>query len=585
MVESTFQENNESARTSVSDVESVNHHPDGENVGEDYRSSRNVVGNNTPSLGSSQGGATADTCDDNGDDYHRRRSRQRSTETKNGTNETNDKYRKDTDRHVDKETTNTKSCLNEKNISENGKHQNGVGVDAERDANHSDEKDEEDEGLDHHKALEEMAKRKEEAKRRRRKKKRTGSSLVSSCFQDLYKLTGEILGEGAYASVQTCVNIYTDQEYAVKMIEKVPGHARARVFREVETFHHLQGHPNIIQLTEYFEDEEKFYLVFEKIDGGQLLWRIQEYKCFTEAAAAAIVKQVASALAFMHSKGIAHRDLKPENILCVNKDTLCPVKVCDLDLGSGIRFASSVASPLATPQLLTPVGSAEFMAPEVVEAFIGDTDTAAYDKRCDLWSLGVCTYILLCGYPPFYGTCGNDCGWERGDSCQMCQRLLFESIQRGVYEFPGAEWRHISNEAKDLIQSLLQKEAANRISAEDVLKHPWIRHASNAILPTPDVIRKNNSARELSQFTESANNVHRVIQQHFSMNLDYCERANVYKGNPASNVIEEDGTGVTGLSPPLESVLMQRRLKCRSLVPNGGASVCEASVPISSPSG
>lgn len=65
--------------------------------------------------------------------------------------------------------------------------------------------------------------------------------------------------------MQTCVNMYTDQEFAVKIIDKVPGHARARVFREVETFHHCQGHPNIIQLTEFFEDEEKFYLVFEKV--------------------------------------------------------------------------------------------------------------------------------------------------------------------------------------------------------------------------------------------------------------------------------------------------------------------------------
>lgn len=81
----------------------------------------------------------------------------------------------------------------------------------------------------------------------------------------MYKLTGDILGEGAYASVQTCVNIYTDLEYAVKIIDKIPGHARARVFREVETFHHCQGHPGILQLIEFFEDEDKFYLVFEKV--------------------------------------------------------------------------------------------------------------------------------------------------------------------------------------------------------------------------------------------------------------------------------------------------------------------------------
>lgn len=409
----------------------------------------------------------------------------------------------------------------------------------------------------------ELARRKEEAKRKRRKKKRTGSSVVSSCFQDLYKLTGEVLGEGAYASVQTCVNMYTDQEFAVKIIDKVPGHARGRVFREVETFHHCQGHPNIIKLTEFFEDEEKFYLVFEKINGGQLLRRIQEYKYFTEAAAAEIVREIASALQFMHAKGIAHRDLKPENILCVHKDRLCPIKICDFDLGSGIRFQSSVSSPLATPQLLTPVGSAEFMAPEVVEAFIGESDTTSYDKRCDLWSLGVIMYILLCGYPPFYGKCGRDCGWEKGENCNACQELLFQSIQEGCYDFPDAEWSTISNEAKDLISSLLVKNASQRISAAEVLQHPWLKFASDvAALTTPAVIKKNNSAWELSQFAESAMAVNRVVQQHFSMNLDYLERPNIY---PKDKTVKPCASvKMFGLSPPSESNLMQRRVKGRS---------------------
>lgn len=415
----------------------------------------------------------------------------------------------------------------------------------------------------------EIARQKEEAKRKRRKKKRTGSSLVSSCFQDLYKMTGEILGEGAYASVQTCVNLYTDLEYAVKIIEKVPGHARARVFREVETFYYCQGHPNIIQLTEFFEDEEKFYLVFEKINGGQLLRRIQEYKYFSEAAAAEIIREVASALAFMHAKGIAHRDLKPENILCVYKDRLCPVKICDFDLGSGIRFQASVASPLATPQLLTPVGSAEFMAPEVVEAFIGDSDTQTYDKRCDLWSLGVIAYILLSGYPPFYGKCGEDCGWEKGENCTACQELLFHSIQEGCYDFPEAEWSNISAEAKNLIENLLIKNARKRLSAQQVLQHPWLKCASDsAPLVTPSVIKKNNSARELSQFAESAMAVNRVVQQHFSMNLDYMERSKTYPRGGNSKPMQKNTCSsaiLFGLSPPSESKLMQRRVKGRSL--------------------
>merc|ERR1712001_451282 len=147
---------------------------------------------------------------------------------------------------------------------------------------------------------------------------------TANTFHELYRLTGEVLGQGAYASVQTCVNIYTDVEYAVKIIDKVPTHSRARVFKEIDLFHHCQGHPNIIQLIEYFEETERFYLIFEKVSGGQLLDHIQTRKYFTEREAANIIRDVAYALEFLHSKGIAHRDLKPENVLCVYRDRLTP---------------------------------------------------------------------------------------------------------------------------------------------------------------------------------------------------------------------------------------------------------------------
>lgn len=393
----------------------------------------------------------------------------------------------------------------------------------------------------------EFIRHKEEVKTKKRKKKRASSSMQSTCFQELYKLTGEVLGEGAYASVQTCMNIYTELEYAVKIIDKIPGHARARVFREVETFHHCQGHPNILQLLEFFEDEEKFYLVFEKINGGPLLTRIQENVCFSEYDAAQIIKEIASGLAFLHKKGIAHRDLKPENILCVFPDKLCPIKICDFDLGSGIKFTTSISSPTATPQLLTPVGSAEFMAPEVVDLFVGESNY--YDKRCDLWSMGVIAYILLCGYPPFSGNCEQDCGWNRGENCRTCQELLFESIQEGRYSFPENDWVDVSEEAKDLIRGLLIKEAPKRLSAAAVLNHPWIKITNECdcidgvnsdaikekqrrrVLKTPGIIRRNQSARELSHFAESAMAVKRVIMQHFSMRYDYMnkERPNIYQ--------------------------------------------------------
>lgn len=363
--------------------------------------------------------------------------------------------------------------------------------------------------------------RKEEAKSRRRKKKKTNSSVVASTFQDLYHMTGEILGQGAYASVRTCRNIWTDQEFAVKIIDKVPGHSRARVFKEIDTFYHCRGHKNIIQLIEYFEEPDRFYLVFEKINGGQLLDHIQNRVKFTEKEASYVIRDLASALQFLHKKGIAHRDLKPENVLCEYEDQLCPVKLCDFDLGSGIKFNSQLTSPISTPALLTPVGSAEFMAPEVVEAFMDDSERdLAYDKRCDLWSLGIIMYILLCGYPPFSGNCGSKCGWNQGEPCNACQELLFHSIQDGHFDFPDAEWRDISGEAKDLISKLLVKDARQRLSAEMVLAHPWVKYGGpSRVLVTPQNIKRNNSARELSAFAESAMAVNRVVLQHMSINM------------------------------------------------------------------
>merc|ERR1712147_622286 len=421
--------------------------------------------------------------------------------------------------------------------------------------------------------------RKEEAKTRRRKKKKTASSpsLASNTFQELYRLTGEMLGQGAYASVQTCVNIYTEVEYAVKIIEKVPTHSRARVFREIDLFPHCQGHPNIIRLIEYFEESDKFYLIFEKVSGGQLLDHIQTRKFFTEQEAAYIIRDVASALEFLRSKGIAHRDLKPENVLCVYNDQLTPVKLCDFDLGSGIKFHSGGGSD-TTPFLMTPVGSAEFMAPEIVEAFIDDTeDDFKYDKRCDLWSLGVMMYILLCGYPPFSGNCGGvrDCDWASGGACDQCQLTLFEAIQEGLFDFPQREWGTISPEAKNLIMKLLVKTPKKRLSASDVLNHPWLNNNHTAELKTCSRIKKNNSSRELSLFAESAAAVNRVVLQHMSVNLGLWEQTN----------------NLSGLSPPSESRLMQRRKSVHNSnslqlnrISSAGSKDLIRPVPIASPS-
>ena len=359
-------------------------------------------------------------------------------------------------------------------------------------------------------------------RRKGRRKRYFSSSFRPKTFEDVYELTGEVLGQGASATVQTCLDKVTRKEYAVKIIAKGPSHCRRRVFKEIEIFSLCSGHPNVVNLLEYFEADRQFLLIFEKAEGGPLLAHLQRHVAFTEHEASLIVRDVASALAFLHSKGIAHRDLKPDNILCCSNDvsTTLPVKLCDFDLVSEVRCDSEGASLITTPELSSPVGSAQYMAPEVVDAFTGShVDVALYDKRCDLWSLGVVAYILLCGYPPFYGSCGYSCGWSQGNACRDCHDLLFECIEEGKFSFPPKEWSGISGLAKDLISCLLVKDPSQRLNAEEVLQHPWVINGGNkeVHLRTPEVMRQNQSAKDLSAFTESANRYSRVVHQRLSI--------------------------------------------------------------------
>jgi len=352
--------------------------------------------------------------------------------------------------------------------------------------------------------------------RRLRKKKKCRAADARVKFSDVYESTGESLGEGSFGHVRTYRNIVTNKEYAVKVIEKSETKSRHRVLKEIEIFHHCQGHENILQLVEYFEEDSRFYLVFEKMEGGTLLDCILRRGHLTEQEASLVVRDIASGLNFLHKKGIAHRDLKPENILCVKAGQLTPVKICDFDLGSGIQIGSRHCSPVTTPELLSPVGSADFMAPEVVDVW--QYQAWSYDKRCDLWSLGTILYILLCGYRPFYAHCGKDCGFEEGHACEDCQEMLFKCIQQGVYTFPEPDWTDISADAKDLIQHLLVKNPYQRYTADQVLRHPWLsKESSGAALSTPYILSRNNSVRELGMFAETANAVNRLIQRHLSI--------------------------------------------------------------------
>jgi len=341
-------------------------------------------------------------------------------------------------------------------------------------------------------------------KARRRKR---GSSTTANSFDDSFERTGRVLGEGAFSRVEVCRDRKTNKEYAVKIIQKENWYTRTRVLQEVEILYRGRGHPNIIQLEQYFEGDSEFYLVFEMMRGGALINHIESHKMFTEREAAIVVQCVTSALKHLHGQGIAHRDLKFENILC--GDNFTDVKICDFDLGG-----QKLDYPyLSTPLMDSPVGSAEFMAPEVVSLFEGHR--TFYDKSCDMWSLGVLIYIMIYGKPPFTGRCGLNCGWDVGEECRACQDSLFRNITTSKLHFD--ETITVSEGVRDLISRLLQKNAQLRLTAPEVLEHEWVKSGGNDNrLFTPQQLKRNkSSAMNLHMFSSQANeHVRRINSNH-----------------------------------------------------------------------
>ncbi|KAI8999611.1 kinase-like domain-containing protein [Gaertneriomyces semiglobifer] len=203
----------------------------------------------------------------------------------------------------------------------------------------------------------------------------------------LYK-TLKVLGEGTFGIVKEAIYTPTNRHVALKSIRKrsldSPEDVACAVKREMSV---LQGvrHPNIIALLDWFETKDKWYLVFDLATGGELYDRIASKGKFTEKDAARIIYTILEAVAFLHSKGIVHRDLKPENLLY--RDTSPDADLLIADFG--------VANFVHGDELLkTLCGSPMYAAPEIIKR-------SGHGKPADLWSIGIITYCVLAGYPPF----------------------------------------------------------------------------------------------------------------------------------------------------------------------------------------
>mmetsp|Transcript_16495 Transcript_16495/g.29738 ORF Transcript_16495/g.29738 Transcript_16495/m.29738 type:complete len:508 (+) Transcript_16495:29-1552(+) len=272
-------------------------------------------------------------------------------------------------------------------------------------------------------------------------------------FFAFYDLSDVVLGRGPYSEARVCSHKRTQAVRAVKIIFKRGMGDTAfdgSLLQEVMILKALD-HPNIVRIFESFEDSKNYYIVEEHCQGEDLFDLISRIKQLTERAAAHIMKQIFSAVGYLHTKQVVHRDLKPENIIVLNGDAENPhVKLIDFDTAT---FCS------VERQLRGSIGTAYYMAPEVL--------TKNYNEKCDMWSCGVLLYIMLSGTPPFPGHTDKE---------------ILRNVSKARYTFSGPDWSNISPDAKSLISALLIKEPSERLSANEAYHHPWItKNASNEI--------------------------------------------------------------------------------------------------------
>ncbi|KAJ6380822.1 hypothetical protein OIU77_029672 [Salix suchowensis] len=299
----------------------------------------------------------------------------------------------------------------------------------------------------------------------------------SKQFASHYEL-GEEVGRGHFGytcSAKAKKGSLKGQNVAVKVIPKsqmTTAIAIEDVRREVKIFRALTGHKNLVQFYDAYEDEDNVYVVMELCEGGELLDRIlSRGGKYSEEDAKIVMVQILSVVAYCHLQGVVHRDLKPENFLFTTKEDNSPLKAIDFGLSDYVK---------PDERLNDIVGSAYYVAPEVLHR--------SYGTEADMWSIGVITYILLCGSRPF---------WARTESG------IFRAVLKTDPSFDEAPWPSLSPEAIDFLKRLLNKDYRKRLTAAQALSHPWLANHHDIKIPLDMIaLAKTLTAAQLAYLRE-----------------------------------------------------------------------------------
>lgn len=258
-------------------------------------------------------------------------------------------------------------------------------------------------------------------------------------IQEIFDFIEE-LGSGAFSEVYMVRERKTGKTFAMKCVKKKKKRD-INLENEIAVLRKIK-HENVIGMEDFYESRTHYYLIMQLVSGGELFDRILDRGVYSEKDASRVIKQVLEAVSYLHENGIVHRDLKPENILYYSQDEDSKIMISDFGLS---KMADNGV-------MSTACGTPGYVAPEVLAQ-------KPYSKAVDCWSIGVITYILLCGYPPFY---------------EESETRLFSKIMKAQYEFDSPFWDDISESAKDFIRNMMQKNPNMRYSTEQALRHPWI---------------------------------------------------------------------------------------------------------------
>lgn len=288
-----------------------------------------------------------------------------------------------------------------------------------------------------------------------------------------------VLGTGTFSTVRVAKHKDTGMSYAVKSINltNIQPQTLIRLRREIQVLRSL-NHKNIIQLYEIFEEDGMLLMIMELCTGGELWHFLQRVEIFpngdkfyyspkgervalTEEKVARLLRGIVEAIYYCHSRGVSHRDLKLENLMLCDDEDGADVKLIDFGFSKLFKGSNCMFAVLGSPY---------YVAPEVLRARPPQPDRPGlgYGCACDMWSIGVIAYMILCGQAPF-----------DGESDQ--ERLT--AVKRGVFKYPAHA--NLSPDATSFVDGLLCIDPSRRLTARQALEHPWLQQLEGGMISIP----------------------------------------------------------------------------------------------------